>query len=429
MKKFIFIFLLLLLFGTTVIAASSSSGRSSSFGSKLFSTETKNNSLYESYKSKYSAPSKPVIATDINRIFDRKARQERRTSYYTNYHVPSYAPPVTNYGMFDALMMWSILDNIGDRNMYYHHMNDPGFQTWRNDANNLCNQGNTEICKKLSDLDTDVNKLKAQGVKQDSTYITPGVDPDIYLSDSIKVETLGEIRICTGTASSDYSRFSQQFGDKTKLKIVNVPSSGSIDNLVKLANGTCDMAWAQSDTFVTDELVKLYELETTENTFLVCNNDANIKTINDIKPSHMIYIGNDQSGSEFTFNAIKPKLFKDASITKIDRVISASDIVNKQPNACLFTMTTSDDPVLRQLTHATMVPIEENITGYVRNKIPRREIKNIVPSKYDWFFSSGTPVLSVHPLLLTTKQWSQNNPIVVYDIMMTNRQYMVKEIK
>lgn len=410
------------------------------------STPSKPSKLFEQFKAKNTTPSKRVVASDINKMFDKSYRTTRRNDYYTGYKRPSYVEPVihthSSYGAWDALLMWSLLDDISDRNMYYHHMNDPAFQSWRTDANQLCAQGNQEVCNKLKALDADIAALKAQGVKQDATYITDGVDPGIYLADNVKYEDLGEVKVCTGTMTSGYTRFANQLASSTKLKIKPIFSNGSIDNMKKLAAGECDLAFTQSDTIVSSELQAVFALNKPEQTMLVCNNNSGVKTVSDLTDKHTIYIGSDQSGSHFTYDALVQKHSGSLGKNKVDDtrpVIGAASIVTENDNACMFAVATYDSPYIRNLAKtnkAHFVAFPDKVDGYVNSYIDdnslNNEYKTLSQEKYkSWFgfWSKGTPVLSVQPTLITTSTWAQNNPVVLYDVIELNKQYLKQELK
>lgn len=426
---------------SSVKTSSVSKPSSYSFGSTSTSKSPSNSKLYTQFKEKYSTPSKNVVEQDIKQIFNRDYRTQRKKDFYSNYHVPSYAQPVImqqpSYGIYDSLMMWSLLDNMGDRHMYYHHQDDPAFVQWRNDADKLCKEGNTEICEKLNSLDNDVAELKNKGIKKDVSYITDGVDPNIYISPAgIDVETLKSIKICTGTASSDYSRFAKYISDKTKLKIELIPTNGSIDNLTKLSQGYCDMTFAQSDTIVSDELVKAMQLSKQESTLLVCNKESKYKSSNDINKNTTIYVGSDQTGSQFTLNSISSKIdsFKSAKIDNTKSTVEASLLIGENKDTCLFAVDTWDAPYIKQLDNegkSKLITIDVNLPNYNQSYLEKSKYTNLnnVESWWRMFLFGGTKVLTVTPVLVTTKTWIAQNAIVYYDVLMLNRQTLSTNIK
>lgn len=430
-------------FSTTGSKSSSSGGsKSFSFGSKSQSTVSAPSKLFETFKAANTTPSKRVVASDINRMFDRSYRQNRRQSFYGGYTTPSYAQPIimqhSNYGAWDSLMMWSMLDSISDRNMYYHHQNDPSFQSWRNDANQLCNQGNQEVCNKLKDLDKEVAEIKSKGVKQDPTYMTEGVDPNIYIADNVKYDDLGEVKICTGTMTSDYTRFANQIAEKTKLKIKTISTNGSMDNLSKMAHGDCDMAFTQSDTLVTQDLEKVFELDKSEQSMLLCNNNSGVKSVNDLNSDITVYVGSDQTGSQYTYDTLVSKKvgsFGKNLLNNSKSTVQASTIVDENDKSCLFVVDTFDAPYVKQMAtvkKSHLVAFPDDVSGYTKSYIDDNAYKTLTQDKYSsWlgFWSKGTPVLSVKPVLVTTDAWAQNNPVILYDVMMLNKQYLRTELQ
>jgi hypothetical protein len=156
---------------------------------------------YESERSKFKSQPK-ANTTDfatyrnapvMNRTpYDSGTYAYRRDRFYggTGYAPPPYIYHSTPaFGMWDAMFLWFMLDNITRphyANMYYNHQNDPGFQQWRREADRLAGE-NSELKAKLAKLDGEVGKLKGQPV--DPSYVPPGVDPDIMM-DKKALDTL-----------------------------------------------------------------------------------------------------------------------------------------------------------------------------------------------------------------------------------------------
>lgn len=452
MKK-ILVILLMCLFTMSVFAKGSiSSGRSSSFGSRSSSsnirvskpavtstafklTPKSTPKIYESFKDRNSTP-KITTAANVNQIFDRNTRTNKRTDFYSSYQRPVvYQQTIAshpNYGMWDAVLLWSLLDNVGDRQMYYNHQSEPSFQQWRQDANVLCQQGNKDICDKLASLDKEVNEQKTKGVKPDISYITPGVDPNIYTSTIANINDLSEIKICTGTASSDYSRFATQIENQTKLKIKLIPTNGSVDNLVKLSDGTCDMAFAQSDTIHSDELVSFLTLDTKEAVLLICNKDSKIKSSNDLSNKNVIYVGNDQSGSKFTLNTFIEKIkdFGTVAVNNTFSTIEASTRITSEKDSCLFVVDTVNAPYVNQLDKegkSTLVEIDKELSSYTKMKISTGLYSNLDSNRGWLTFNINT--LAVNPVLVTTKTFIESNPVIYFDVLTLNREVLKEKLQ
>jgi len=400
--------------------------------------------LYAKFKADHTPP-KQVNASNINTMFDKNYRKNSRSRFYNTYTPPTYTNVIVqqhpSYGVWDAMLMWSFLDNISDRNMYYHHMNEPAFVSWRNDANQLCAQGNVEVCNKLRELDQEVNTIKATGVKQNKTYITDGVEPGIYLSDNVKYDDLGEVKVCTGTLTSAYTRFANQLAKSTKLKIVPVYTNGSIENLQNMASGSCDMAFTQPDTMVTSELEQVFSLNKPEQLMLLCNRNSGVKHVNDLTSNHTVYIGSDQTGSNYTFKSLAGKNIGGTSNVKVESSLPTIAYANKvgyDDNACLFTVSTFDAPYIKNLAKEGRVLFTafDKVDGYIPSYIDDNAVgdtyKNITQNKYKSrfaFWSQGTPMLAMKPVLVTTATWAQNNPVVLYDVIELNKSFLQRELQ
>lgn len=424
-----------------------SSGRASSFGSRSVSSPSrisspniskpvvnvsrpvsvKNETLFAKFKSNNTAPVQPRPAS-VDGIFNKSYRADRKREYYSGYTpAPVYKTVIVqhpNYGVFDAMLMWSMLDNMSDRKMYYNHQNEPAFQQWRTDADQLCRQGNLDICAKLSSLDDEVNDLKKQGITQDRTYITPDIDPNIYTTDGVNVKDLGEIKICTGSVNSDYTRFASSIGDKTKLTIKYISSNGSIDNLDKLSKGYCDLAFTQSDTLSNPELQRLLTLDTKEVAMLVC---SRAKTVSELTDTTTIYVGSDQTGSQFTLNKLNLKGF-----VRNDMPIGdAAAKLDSTKDSCLFAVDTWNAPFIKQLDNKKefhLVPIL-NTSGYQPVILDQGHYDTLTQNTYKGWFSGGTDTVAVSPVLVTTKSWMDANQTVVYDILISDKKDLQSTVK
>lgn len=243
----------------------SNASSNSSFYNKGNSSNVK---LYEQYTNRNSKPpltsSGKIDTKDIDKTFSSSYRSERRRNYYGDY-VPSnsYAPVIVShpsYGPWDTMLMWSILDNVGDKQMYYNHMNDPSYVQWRQDAEQLA-KTDPEVAKKLAELDKQVTEMKNKGIKQNSNYFTPGIDSDIYEANNIDFNSLSELKVCTGTIGSDYSRFANELSKITKLKVKQINTNGSVDNLNKIASGECDLGFVQEDIIKDSSAVVRKEID------------------------------------------------------------------------------------------------------------------------------------------------------------------------
>jgi hypothetical protein len=105
-----------------------------------------------------------------------------RTSYYGGYgwSAPSYSyQSRPSFGAFDAMALWFLLDNLrrpGYADFFHHHRDDPGYQSWRSEADRLA-RDNPDLRGKLQTLDGELSQRSGQ--PRDPSYVPPGMDPSI----------------------------------------------------------------------------------------------------------------------------------------------------------------------------------------------------------------------------------------------------------
>ncbi|MGZ8924477.1 MAG: hypothetical protein ACXW2E_01205 [Nitrososphaeraceae archaeon] len=395
--------------------------------------------LYKSFRSSNKPAidsNKKLNTADIDRMFSPSYRQERRKNYYSGY-TPTYSPRYreivvqnhsNGYGIWDLLLFQSLLDNIGDREMYYHHMDDPDFKKWRADANTACNAGDTEICDKLKDLDKSVAEYKSKGTKQNPNYITAGIDPDIYEANNIDPKTLPELKICTGAIGSDYSRYASIIAAKTKLKVRSIPSNGSSDNIAKIASGECDLAFIQQDLLTGNNIVNILTLKQLEVGLLICPKVMNINTVTDLTKDITIFVGNDQTGSQFTLDRLRTSISK-LAVPVVNTSYSAIEIpskIEKTPNNCMFAVSTPDFSPFKQLDatnnfQAVVIDKDhfiDSTTKYRLVVVKETHYDNLVPeSNRKWFKSGGIDTIGVPTSLVSSSAWKEQHK-QVHDLLL-----------
>lgn len=389
--------------------------------------------LYKDFQTRnIPKPATRLSQADIQTQFTPQYRQTRRTDYYGSYQPvtsPHYFPH--QYGMWDYLMFASIMDNVGDRQMYYHHQNDPSFQSWRTDANAACAAGDKDVCEKLADLDKEMAEYKAKGIKQDPTYITPGIDPDIYESNNIDPNTLPVLKICTGAIGSDYVSYANTIGKVTKLKTQSIPSNGSADNIAKLASGTCDLAFVQDDLVATG-LTKIVTLNQLEVGLLMCRTDTDIKSVKDLSNKNTIYVGSDQTGSQFTLDQLTSAIPKmsNAIIDNTHSVLDAVNTASNTPNSCVFGVSTPDFVGFKQLDQSNKfkgIPIFNsdfsNKSTYKLVTVGIEHYKNLTQDqykKYGWFTAGGIDTIAVTTSLIAPQNWIDQNK-QMFDLLLLEK--------
>lgn len=389
--------------------------------------------LYKDFQARNTVkPVTKINVADIEKTFSKDYRSNRKTEYYGAYRqAPSQQyQQATNhsYGFWDGMMFASMLDNVGDRRMYYNHQTEPAFQQWRTDANSACANGDKSVCDKLADLDREMAEYKSKGVKQDPTYMTPGIDPDIYESNNIDPKTLPTLKICTGSTGSDYNRYVSLIGKVTKMTVIAVPTNGSGDNLAKLASGECDLGFIQNDLIVTPNIKTIVTLNQLEVGMLVC--PKYIKRMDDLSIKETILVGSDQTGSQFTLERLRevvPALAK-ATVDNTHPILESVNVASSTANTCVFAVSTPDFVAFKQLDQSNKfvgIPLSEanfkdGKTPYQLVMVMVEHYKNLTQEEFKkrgWFKSGGTDTISVLTSLVAPQNWIDQNK-QMYDLLL-----------
>jgi TRAP-type uncharacterized transport system substrate-binding protein len=324
------------------------------------------------------------------------------------------------------------MDNVGDRGMYYHHQQEPAFQQWRTDANAACSAGDADVCEKLKDLDREMSEYKAKGTLVNPAYVTPGVDPDIYEANNIDPSKLAEIKVCTGAIGSDYLRYQAQIGKITKLRVTPITTNGSVDTLAKMATGECNIGFVQNDISLSPSLETIVTMKQLEVGLLICNKSTKIKTAADVNKDTVVYIGSDQTGSQFTFSELQKlsgSLGK-AVVNNTLPALQAAEVVQAQPQSCFFAVSTPEFPGFMSLDKsgkAHGVPIlAEHLSKNNPYKLVVADVKhykNLTQDEYksyNWFNTRGTDTIAVPTGLVAPQSWIDQNKDL-YNILLLEK--------
>ena len=369
--------------------------------------------------------------------FDYGNHYSNRDIYYRSqgYQAPGFAfGGAPSFGIFDTLFLFWMLDHIGNRNVAataYHHQNDPGYQKWRQEADQLA-KDNAELKGKLAELDKQVKTM--EGTPKDPSYLPPGVPPEVALSAAAMASKKPEkpvLRVATGQTGGWYDKYGNLF--KTKgvgLDVQTIPTSGALENLKMLADGKADMAIVQSDVLaMAGKKLPDKKLITEQSTLypeyvqFIANTKGGIKSIGDINPSRsVIYVGPKGSGSALTWEGLTAQNEKLSKIpVQNDDYFRALDTVQKNPDAMMLFVggLNSDflkkaEEIAKKSGNLALVAVDDSrlddkldqhgnpIYSFV--KIP----KDVYPHlQKGWFFSHETKTLAVQAVLALRSEWAQ----------------------
>ena len=381
-----------------------------------------------------------------NSIYNRGA--QNRTSYdnyYSNrdryyggmgWGTPRYAfMSYPSFGMWDALIWWSMLDRLSSRRHYamaHHHANDAGYKEWRGEANRLA-EDNTELRAKLDELDKKVASL--DGTPRSSDYLPPGVTPGIALAAEV-VATADpnqpRIVVNTGVENGNYHRFGQILkGHLPGFDVILQPSNGSEDNLKNLVQNQVDAILVQSDILngylrknpdIDDQIVGLQSTLYTEYVQLIVNEESGITGISNLDTNgHVVYVGPRGSGTHRAWEGfvLQDPKYGDFT-TRFANYEEALKEVSKDPRAVMLFVAGLNSDLLKEAeleygNQLSMVAVDEHYfstavdqfgnTIYEVATIPHATYPKLQEGWFFGYFDSSVETLTVDAILILSKQW------------------------
>ena len=412
---------------------------------------------YNNYKQKFKKPAtkvapatkqtyskSPIYSKTKSRNITRRDYHQTRTNYYSAHHysMPSYGyNSYSSFGMYDAMFMWMMLDNINDANysrMYHHHQQDAGFQQWRTEANRL-SADNAELKAKLTALDTKVSTIKEP---IDPAYVPTGIPTELILNSDTILPEKPVLRIATGNPNLNYHHFGNLMKKELNdnISIVLVPTSGSVENLNLIKSGKVDACMVQSN------VIKMFEKEHPnanivteqfsvypEPVQLISSRDSGIDNIDDLSNDHIIIAGPSNSGTDKTWVdfGVMDSDYRDPQKMNMNYDDALNTIINNKKSAMVivaglkspFMMKINQSAIKNNLQ---LVPVDD--FGFfdlddVNDKngnpiysvvdIPSTTYPNLQAGKY--WGTNSIETVAVDAIFMLSTKWVQSNDMKYTD--------------
>ena len=357
---------------------------------------------------------------------------DQRDKYYSGFgwRTPGYAyMSYPSFGMWDALIWWSILDNLGNRNRYamaHHHASDPGYQEWRKEADRLGSE-NAELKQKLDELDRQVATMNGEPV--DPNYLSPGMDPSVALA----AEVVGtadterpQLVMNTGVSNGNYHRFGTILNEALpEFEMILNNSNGSEENLEDLVIVQSDIlnAYLRKNPEAKEKLVGLQASLYTEFVQLLVNENSLVEKITDLDPGkHTVYLGPRGSGTHGAWEGfvLQNERYGDFNTRYASYDEALSQVASNTDAVMLFVGGLNSDLLKRaNINYATqinMVPVDEmeftraedqfGNTIYSAATIPHETYANLQDGWiFGYFGDSSLETLKVEAVLILSHRW------------------------
>ncbi len=367
--------------------------------------------------------------------FDYRAHYDRRDSFYRGmgWSAPKYAYGMApSYGIWDTLFWFMILDHFHNRNYAataYNYANDPGYQAWRRDAEDLA-KNNSELKAKLDGLDKQVAAMK--GTPVDPNYLPKGVPPEVAVAASAMAAKPSEkpvIRFATGPKDGNYQYFGELLKKKAnKVDIKLRTTAGSMENLRLISSGDIDMAVVQSDVlamlgkkFPGRKLISEQSTLYQEVVQLIVNANSGIDSIEDINPRKTaVYIGPEGSGTAMTWEGLRQQRerYKKIPVKLAGYGVSEKDVQRNPKLAMLFVGGLHSD-ILKQAEKIAEQTGKLKLAAVDDRSLIRKKDENgnavyqfvTIPSnaypamQKGWFWHHDVKTLAVQAVLVLRTDW------------------------
>ena len=242
------------------------------------------------------------------------------------------------------------------------------------------------------------------------------------------------LNLCTAGPEGNYfatGRDIAAHANPRYLKVTVVETSGSMDNMQRLAGQRCGAAIVQSDAYlVYQKRHRDRPVEVTMNRFLyaefihlVCRRDAKIVTTGDLLASpgrHKILVGAEESGAALTWRAftILDRRYGQLAAAHIGGENAVDRVLDGQAQCLFFVSGLGSEfgkNVDQRGRNLRLIPITEDVlrnaefgavTLYETRRIPEGIYRNLEAGLTE----SGIETLTVGATLVIDRQWSNRHP-------------------
>lgn len=242
-------------------------------------------------------------------------------------------------------------------------------------------------------------------------------------------------RLCTGGEAGNYFKAGHILKKVvTSVKLDVISTQGSLDNLDRITKGECDAAFVQSDAllvFSSRNAQAISSIERAgvlyqEHAHLLCNRQAGIDRIVDLKSKHTVAVGPDGSGARTTWEAFvlaDKKLYSPVNIDARSGVRALSAVADGSQVQCMLWVGAlgssylkndaqqhGDRIVLVGTDDRDMVKTAKDNRGkavYEYGEIPSRTYPRIQPS--GMFGGKAIDTIKLDALFVTNVNWINAN--------------------
>lgn len=405
----------------------------------------------------------PAYSSLSSRPMNRNSYRRDRDNYYnqSNWNPPAYVVNSrSNFGMWDAMFMWMMLDNINKpsyASTYHNNQNSEAYREWRSEANRL-SADNADLRRKLNELDSE---MKMQTSVPVQGQVGEGIPVAAYASEmAATTPDLSQFKLGVGSKSGMYNKacnILKQADSDNSVNFNCVSKAGTSQILTSIINGELDGGFIQGDILVkyANKLEDLDVLQSTayeELVFLVTAKDSDIEDIRDFtgNTSNKLYtMGGGARHTMQTFASLDnsyENATKAAVNNKLPMKKDSFKLISKKKNAAVMVVCALNCPLLKELESSTLstklklIPVNDwnfndktdkfgNLV-YQFKKVSSENYPNLIPKGMFGMKNTEIETMSVEAVFIASNSWltsKSEDARLMMEFMLENALPTIKE--
>lgn len=392
----------------------------------------------QTVKAQKSFRKDPAYSSIASKPMSRYDYDRQRSNYYDRSDwrpAPYVVHSSPSFGMWDAMFMWMMLDNISKpayANTYYNNQNSPAYREWRAEADRL-SRDNAELRAKLNAMDS---QMATQTGTPVPGTVGEGIPVAAYASQvAATTPDLSQFKMGVGSDDGMYRVACDILKAADNENSVNfncMKTEGTGQILEGILNGSLDGGFIQGDTLVkfADKLDRLDALQATayeEYVFLVTAKDSNVESIKDFaaNPQYKLYTMG--SGARYTMHSFAT-MDKDyvqaangALKNKVPMIEKSFGLIKNKKDAAVMVVCALDCPLMRNLEESSLandlriVPVndwnfnekKDRFGNLVYNfkDISSVNYPNMIPKKMMGMVDSTVETITLESVFVASNAW------------------------
>lgn len=276
--------------------------------------------------------------------------------------------------------------------------------------------------------------LVAVATTASAQYRPPGALPPQQAGAGAQAQNKPVVKVCTGKQDGVYFYASQMMAKFGQSFLVQpVLTQGSLENVQRVTDGSCDVAFAQNDairvykdidaraTANVERGMSLYK----EFVHLLCNRESGISKLSHLKKGHVVAIGSDGSGAQVVWQALvaaDKERYGKIELSPREGLRALTAIQDGSEVTCLLYVGGLGNGMLKRdaqkfADKVVLINVNEDVSQekdakgrpiYSYEPIPNGTYGNLMPGGMMWGTKAAS-TFAVDAVLVANTQWIDRN--------------------